>query len=105
MLDEHVQFLESARIEEEVNPLARGEFARVVLLPDAFLAAAGFYPLFPTGQFFQFIFHFNFASILPNRHHHHHTTTPVFQPDYAEYLVLPPSNHPHIFLHPRKMLE
>jgi hypothetical protein len=59
VLDEHVQLLESARIEEGVNPLPRGELARFVLLPDAFLSAARFYPLFPTGQVFQFIFHFN----------------------------------------------
>jgi hypothetical protein len=40
VLDEHVQLLERALVEEEVEPLARGHLPRGVLLLDALLAAA-----------------------------------------------------------------
>ena len=40
VLDEHVPFLEGAGIEQQLQPLARGELALGVLLLDALLAAA-----------------------------------------------------------------
>src|SRR5579871_5706548 len=36
---EHVQFLKSARVEQQIEPLTRGEFALFVLRLDTFLAA------------------------------------------------------------------
>ena len=41
MLDEHVPFLEGAGVEQQLEPLARGELALGVLRLDAPLAAAG----------------------------------------------------------------
>ena len=40
VLDEHVPLLEGAGIEQQLQPLARGELALLVLLLDALLAAA-----------------------------------------------------------------
>ena len=40
VLDEHVPFLEAAGVEEQLDPLARGELALGVLRIDALLAAA-----------------------------------------------------------------
>ena len=40
MLDEHVPFLERALVEQQLEPLARGELALAVLRGDALLAAA-----------------------------------------------------------------
>ena len=46
MLDEHVELLERALVEEEFDALARGQFAALVLGLDARLAAAeaGLFP-------------------------------------------------------------
>ena len=41
VLDEHVELLERALVEQELDPLARGELAALVLRLDARLAAAG----------------------------------------------------------------
>ena len=40
MRDELVDFLERSRIEEQIDPLAGGELARLVLPPEPILAAA-----------------------------------------------------------------
>ncbi len=40
MLDEHVEFLEALRIEEKLDPLARGQLAALMLGKDALLAPA-----------------------------------------------------------------
>jgi hypothetical protein len=40
VLDEHVPFLERAFVEQQLEPLARGELALAVLRGDALLAAA-----------------------------------------------------------------
>ena len=40
MFDEHVEFLETALVEQEIDPLPRGQLAARVLRRDALLAAA-----------------------------------------------------------------
>ncbi len=52
MLDEHVEFLERALVEQQFHPLARGQLAALVLrldarlaAPDARLGAAQFQPV------------------------------------------------------------
>jgi hypothetical protein len=40
MLDEHVELLEGARIEQQLDALARAQFAPLVLRLDTLLAAA-----------------------------------------------------------------
>jgi hypothetical protein len=57
MLDEHVEFLEGAFVEEDLDALARGEFAAGVLGVDARLAAALARDLAPALEFLQHVLH------------------------------------------------
>ena len=57
VLDEHVEFLERAFVEEDVDALARGEFAALVLGVDAILAAAEPGDLAAALEFLQHVLH------------------------------------------------
>ncbi len=55
MLGEHVQLLERASVQQQVEPLARGELALLVLRLDALLPAAEQRLLFALAQVFELL--------------------------------------------------
>ena len=61
VLDEHVEFLERALVEQQFDALARGQFAALVLGLDARLAAAQPRLVAPLLQFVENVFHGPFS--------------------------------------------
>ena len=55
MLGEHIQLLERASVQQQVEPLARGELALLVLRLDALLPAAEQRLLFALAQVFELL--------------------------------------------------